>query len=454
MSVYETDTLVIGAGSIGIAVAYYLKKHDPSLSVTLVDCGQPMAFTSAQSGENYRNWWPNPMMRSFTDRSIDLMEEIALESDNFLQMTRRGYVLATRETNIDDHLAELATGYEGSPEKQVRMHTRNGGSDYQLAMVEDWQRAPGGVDVLTDTKLIRDAFPYFDEEIRSVIHIRRAGMISGQQMGQYMLQAFRAAGGKRMTGKVGHIENAGMFSAQLDGGATTIHAARIVNAAGPFVGEIAAMLDMELPIENWIQQKIAFEDTKRAIDRTMPFAIDLDPQRLDWDKDERQMLAEDPDFAWLAELLPGAVHCRPEGGDKGSWVKLGWAYNSVSAPVSFEPTFDDQFPEIVLRGAARLNPSLTAYYGQLPRNMVHYGGYYTLTKENWPLLGPTEVDGFYLAGALSGFGSMAACASGDLLARHVLGKSLPDYAPLLSPRRYGNPDIVAIMDAQQSRGIL
>ncbi len=453
MSISETDTLVIGAGSVGIAVAYYLKKHDPTLDVTLVDCGQPMAFTSAQSGENYRNWWPNPMMRAFTDRSIDLMEEIALESDNFLQMTRRGYVLATRETNIDDHLAELAAGYEGSPDNQIRMHS-SGGESYLRATKEDWQNAPNGVDVLTDKTLIKSAFPYFDKEIRSVIHIRRAGMISGQQMGQYMLQEFRVAGGKRLTGKVDHIEKEGGFSVQLDDSAVTVRAALIVNAAGPFVGEITAMLDMDLPIENWIQQKIAFEDTKQAIDRTMPFAIDLDPQQLDWDGDERQLLAEDPDFAWLAEELPGAIHCRPEGGDKGSWVKLGWAYNSASAPVSFTPTFDDQFPEIVLRGAARLNPALRAYYGQLPRNMVHYGGYYTLTKENWPLLGPTGVDGFYLAGALSGYGSMAACASGDLLARHVLGKDLPDYAPMVSPLRYGNPEFVAIMNAQQSRGIL
>ena len=454
MNMIKTDTLVIGAGSIGIAVAYYLKKHDPTLDVTLVDCGQPMAFTSAQSGENYRNWWPNPMMRAFTDRSIDLMEEIALESDNILQMTRRGYVLATRQANIDDHLAELEAGYMGSPANQIRIHGNGANEGYQPVEEEDWQSAPCGVDVLTDKVMVEQTFPYFDKEIRSVIHIRRAGMISGQQMGQYMLQGFRALGGKRLTGKVDHIDKNDGFSVQLDGAAATVQAVRIVNAAGPFVGEITAMLGMTLPIENWVQQKIAFEDTKRAIVRTMPFAIDLDPQRLDWDDDERRLLAEDPDFAWLAKELPGAIHCRPEGGDRGSWLKLGWAYNSASAPVSFAPEFDDQFPEIVLRGAARLNPALRAYYGQLPRSMVHYGGYYTLTEENWPLLGPTELEGFYLAGALSGFGTMAACASGDLLARHVLNRDLPDYARMLSPMRYQDSDIVAIMTAQQNPGIL
>lgn len=453
MTIVEADVLVIGAGSIGISVAYYLKKHKPDLSVALVDCGQPMAFTSAQSGENYRNWWPNPMMRAFTDRSIDLMEEIARDSDNFLQMTRRGYVLATRHTDIDDHLAELDAGYAGSLESQIRTHETGSGSGYQPALVDNWQGAPDGVDILTDKALIEKSFPYFDKDIRSIIHIRRAGMISGQQMGQYMLQTFREAGGKRLTGKVENIEHDTAFSVVLQDG-SHIKAGQIVNAAGPFVGELAAKLGVELPIENWIQQKIAFEDTKRTIDRTMPFAIDLDPQQLDWDADEQQLLAEDPDFAWLADELPGAVHCRPEGGDKGTWLKLGWAYNQSTAPVSFTPPFDDQFPEIVLRGAARLNPALKAYYGQLPRSMVHYGGFYTLTRENWPLLGPTEVEGFYVAGALSGFGTMAACASGDLLARHVLNRDLPYYADMLSPMRYGIPAIVAHMRSQQSRGIL
>lgn len=61
------NTLVIGAGIIGIATAYYPKKHKPSLNVILLDSDQPMALTSAQSGENYRNWWSHPVMTAFTD---------------------------------------------------------------------------------------------------------------------------------------------------------------------------------------------------------------------------------------------------------------------------------------------------------------------------------------------------------------------------------------------------
>ena len=58
----STDVAIIGAGSVGIAVAYYLVVDHGLTDIVLVEAGDPMALTSAQSGENYRNWWPHPVM--------------------------------------------------------------------------------------------------------------------------------------------------------------------------------------------------------------------------------------------------------------------------------------------------------------------------------------------------------------------------------------------------------
>jgi len=57
-----------------------------------------MSYTSAQSGENYRNWWPHPVMTAFSNRSLSLMEDIARGSTNEILLTRKGYLLATRES--------------------------------------------------------------------------------------------------------------------------------------------------------------------------------------------------------------------------------------------------------------------------------------------------------------------------------------------------------------------
>ena len=55
------------------------------------------AFTSARSGENYHDWWPNAPMVRVMRRSIDLMEDIARETGTRIAMTRRGSLLAARQ---------------------------------------------------------------------------------------------------------------------------------------------------------------------------------------------------------------------------------------------------------------------------------------------------------------------------------------------------------------------
>ena len=448
------DVAIVGAGIVGIATAYYLKKIKPSMSVVLIDSGQAMGLTSAQSGENYRNWWPHPVMTAFTDHSIDLMQALSLESDNLINMSRRGYVLSTRADDVDILLNELEHGYSQLAHSDIRIHDTGSGLNYKKPISPIWEEAPSGVDVIKNQSLIRETFPSYDRSVRTVVHIRRAGAISAQQMGQLMLSRFKEAGGLRVSARVVDIDCSGDFVLRTDQPDTTIKAEKLVNAAGPFINEIALMLGTDLPVSNTLQQKIAFEDTRSAIPRQMPFSIDLDAQQIDWDSNERELLAQSEEHHWLTQELPGAIHCRPDGGDNGTWIKLGWAFNSTGVEAKREPELMESFPEIVLHGAARLNPSLRAYYGRLPRSMHHYGGYYTLTDENWPLIGSMDVAGSYVVGAMSGFGTMAACAAGDLCARVLLAEAVPEYAHALSPQRYSDADLMAEITALSQRGIL
>ncbi|MEM6680384.1 MAG: FAD-binding oxidoreductase, partial [Pseudomonadota bacterium] len=333
----RAEIAVIGAGIIGIATAYYAAVVQGLRDVVLIDAGAPMAFTSAQSGENYRNWWPHPAMVALTDRSIDLLEGFARETDNRIAMTRRGYVVATRQTDVAPLLEELRVGLGDRAEGLIRIHEKASSALYQPPVSPAWEAAPDGVDTLRHQALIRATFPSFDPEIQTVIHIRRGGDIRGQQLGMVMLERFREAGGRRLSARVQAIEAGAGFKIALAGpeGVQRLTVGRFVNAAGPFAGEIAAMLGIDLPLHNVFQQKIAFEDAKQAIPRVMPFAIDLDPQQIDWSEEERAMLREDPALAWLADEMLGAIHCRPDGGDGGRWLKLGWAFNDRAAAPSW-----------------------------------------------------------------------------------------------------------------------
>lgn len=438
MIALKAEVAVIGTGIVGIATAYYLARNHGITDIILIDQGQPMAFTSAQSGENYRNWWPHPLMAAFTNRSIDLMEDIARASDNRIAMNRRGYILCTRKDDINPMVDHLSYSLGDTAEGQIRIH-EGSTSGYSQPVSADWQTAPDGFDILKGSTLIQSCFPSLDTSVQSILHIRRGGDISGQQLGQFMLEALRELGAKRVTGMVTGIDKGSDFNLHLTSaaGPMTIECGRLVNAAGPFAGEIAKMLGVALPLYNVMQQKIAFPDTLKAIPRNMPFAIDLDPQTIDWAEDDRDLLADDPETAHLAVEMPGAIHCRPDGGDNGTWVKLGWAFNDTAADASWKIPIDPQFPEIVLHGAARLNPALKSYYGRLPRQMHHYGGWYTRTEDNWPLIGPMGMDGAFMACALSGHGTMGACVSGELAAEWIAG-TLPErpYARAFSLDRY------------------
>ena len=98
-------------------------------------------------------------------------------------------------------------------------------------------------------------------------------------------------------------------------------------------------------------------------------------------------------------------------------------------------------------------PGLRAYYNRLPRPVVD-GGYYAKTQENRPLIGPLPVQGAYMIAALSGFGIMAGCAAGELLAAHVVGSELPDYAPWFLLERYDDPAYLRLLESWDASGQL
>ena len=419
----HVDIAVVGAGIVGLACGYYLARSRRAPKVAIIDPLPPMSLTSAASGENYRNWWPHPVMTEFTDFSTDLMEAISTESDNRLHMTRRGYALATRQAHPDDLLRQLHEGYGAEGAGKIRTHRKGSTSSYQPAISAEWQSAPDGVDVIQDRDILERYFPSFDRDVATVLHIRRAGDISGQQLGSFMLEQIRARDGEVIRGQVVEIGRTRNF---------TIAVAH-ENSRPSLTADV---------VVNVFQQKIAFEDVQGVIGRQMPFSIDLDGQTIDWTAEERAVLAGDPASKWLTEPMPGSIHCRPEGGDRGKGIKVGWAFNVTPSIPAADLPLDPNFPEIVLRGASRLNPGLKAYYGRLPARLSHYGGYYTMTRENWPLIGPMKTDGAFVAGALSGFGTMAACATGALCAGWVYGEALPGFARSLSLARYDDKPLM------------
>jgi glycine/D-amino acid oxidase-like deaminating enzyme len=460
MTNLAADIVICGAGIAGISAAYHLTAKRGIKNVVLIDEHTPLSVTSDKSTECYRNWWPGPgdAMVSLMNRSIDILEDLANESDNLFHLNRRGYVFATANpARIADfkRTAEEAAELGAGP---VRYH-RGQSKDpvYTPSLAQGFEKKLTGSDIILDPAIIRKHFPYLAEQTVALVHARRCGWFSAQQLGMYMLERARERGARLLQARVDGVEVVGnqVRSVRLSNGGTpgTISTRNFVNAAGPFLKDVGQMVGIDLPVFHELHVKVAFKDTLGAVPRNAPLIIWTDPTSLLWSEEERSMLAEAEETKWLLDEFPSGIHARPEGGSDSNTLLTIWTYDITPVEPVFPVTFDPHYPEISLRGLATMIPGTKAYLGQLPKPSVD-GGYYTKTRENRPLIGPLPVDGAYVVGALSGFGIMASCASGELLAAYLTRSELPHYAQAFRLERYEDPEYQKLLESWSETGQL
>ena len=440
-----TNRIVIcGAGIAGIAAAYYLAVEHGQDDIVLVEAGNPLSLTSDKSTEAYRNWWPGPdrAMTAFMNRSIDLLEGLAGASDNRINLNRRGYLFATAAPATASELMRLAATAEALGSGPRRQHATPT-SPYRPSPERGFDPALTGADLITDASLIRTHYPYLAPETVAVLHARRAGWLSAQQLGTLMLEAARARGVRLVRAKLVGVDLAGGrvrgVAIEQHGVRQTLEATSLVIAAGPMLAEVAALLGLTLPVLAERHFKLSMPDRAGAVPRASPMLIWLDAQYLPWSATERAELLEHAETRWLLAKFPAGVHARPEGGGGSTSLLILFNHDAGQTDVVFPLPEAAHYAEIALRGMSTMVPGLKAYLGTAARPQID-GGYYIKTRENRPLIGPLPVEGAYISAAFSGFGVMAACAGGDLLARHVCGATLPAYAPAFLLSRYQDPD--------------
>jgi len=417
---------ICGAGIAGIATAYYLAVKYRRQQVVLIDKNQPMSLTTSKSGENFREYWPQPCMTEFTRHSVDLMKTLADDSDNAFEMRYSGYDFVSesigREIFPSDHLAD--------PEYADSLSRINGSQQIQATQT------------------------YLGSSIQQLVHISQAGAIDVHALGSLMLSKAKKAGVKFLKATVEAIESRPQgfrLGLSVNGMHSSLDTEKLVLTPGPFINEMAGMLGITLTVESILQRKFIIPDVQNIIPRDMPFTIFADPQYLQWDDEERALIEESPEYAWLLDEFPAGLHIKPEGAGN---IKLGWAYNRQPETPQWETSDDFDFPNITLRGASRFIPALKPYVDEPPTPIVQFSGYYTRTPENLPLIGPLREAGLFTVSALSGYGTMAACSAGELCADWMMGGDLPGYARYFHPDRYSDSALMAEINQAGSDGQL
>ena len=432
------DIIICGAGITGVAAAHYLSKADIQ-NILLIDERPPLSFTSDRSTECYRNWWPDAEMLSLMNRSIDLMEEHANECGNVFHMNRRGYLYVTADETKIAGLENASRETSRLGAGPLRVHSSES-SSYLPARAEGFHDSLDGADLLIGNELIRKHFPYITDRAVAALHARRAGWLSAQQLGMYLLETGRSGGVRFESARVVEVDvaNGRVKGVKLSSG-ERVDSPIFINAAGPYLKDVGKLLGVDLPVYTELHLKAAIKDPLGVVGREAPLLIWNDAQALSWEKEEREALAEDDETHWLTKEFPSGAHTRPEGAGESQTILMLWEYQTKRMEPLWPPKMDEQYPEVALRGLAVMLPRMKEYFAKMPHPQLD-GGYYTKTRENRPLVGGMGVDGAYVIGAVSGYGIMAACGVADLLAAQVTGTKLPKYADAFELKRYNDPE--------------
>ena len=289
MTLLTSSVVICGAGIGGISAAYHLAVRQGIRDVILVDERDPFSLTSDKSTECYRNWWPGPgdgMVR-LMNRSIDILEELAHESDNVFHLSRRGYLFVTADpARIPDfeRAAEEPCALGAGP---LRIHTgRAGDPVYIPAPANGFENLPTGADLILDPPLIHKHFPFLSKDVIAALHTRRCGRMSAQQLGMVMLERARECGARFLCARVEGVDvRSGRVQAVRLGdgsGSRTIATDTFVNAAGPFVKQVGGMVGVDLPVYCELHAKIAYNDSLGIIPQNAPLYYWAEPQRVPW----------------------------------------------------------------------------------------------------------------------------------------------------------------------------
>jgi glycine/D-amino acid oxidase-like deaminating enzyme len=376
------------------------------------------------------------MLRYMT-RSIDLLEEMADESHNAFRLNRRGYVFVTSDRNGAERLRRTAREVSDYGMGEVREHA--GLADYHPAPAEGFRDQPTGADLLHGHDACR-AFPGLTPDVASALHVRRAGWLDAIALGGWLLKRASGAGAAFVRDRVTAVDTvAGRVRGVRLASGATIATDRFAITAGPALPDVARLLDIELPVFHELHAKLTLRDPRRVVSRAFPFLIWNDSVEVPWTAVERDRWAHNDSTRRLLAPFPGGVHVRPVDGPHGDELYVIWTFDVEPRLFVWPPQFDPHYGELAIRGLASMFPAMHAYFGRGREGVVD-GGYYCKTRENRPLVGPLGVEGAYVLGALSGYGIMGAHAGADLLAAHLTGTRLPEYAEWFLPSRYDDAE--------------
>jgi len=210
-----TDVAIVGAGIVGASVAYWLKRLDPSVPVTLIERDRSFArASSALSASSIRQQFSHPLnirMSQFGRAFLREMD-IAVEEKGYLYL----------------------------------------GAVAPLRVLNETQRAYGADVVLLDPEEITARFPWLSVAgvEQGSLGLSGEGWFDGPALHAEVLRRARTAGAQLAEGEAQGFEQGadGRVRAVLLADGSRIECGHAVNAAGPWARALAGAAGIALPV--------------------------------------------------------------------------------------------------------------------------------------------------------------------------------------------------------------
>ena len=349
-----TDVVIIGGGVMGASTAYHLALAGAKNVVLLERESYFGLGATGRCAGGVRYQFATEVNVRLSIASMAMIERFAEETGQACDYRPCGYLFVL--TTAED-VARF--------EHNVALQRRLGVPTEWLSGDEVRQRLPlmRFEDALAGTCHDKDGLA--DPNSIVMGYLGRARQLGVQALTGITVQAINVEGG-RVTAVV------------TDAG--TIGTGAVVNAAGPWAGQVGAMAGVEIPITP-IRRQMITTTPLPDLPADFPFVIDF---------------ARSLYFHREGEgLLTGMSNPHEQPG--------------------FSQKVDEAWELVAMEAAARRLPLL-----EKAGRVAGWAGLYEVTPDAHPIFGPTPVAGFWVVGGFSGHGFMHGPIAGKLMAEFLL----------------------------------
>lgn len=373
------DVVIIGAGVVGASIAYHLVRNNKKIKLVVLEKEQfpGMGATGTCTG-GIRHQFSSKINVELTKMSLPHFKRFNAEIGYPIYFRQRGYLFTTGDKRKLESLRRTV---------QLMCELGVSADFYGTGEVK---------------KYIKRNYPYVEiNDLKGASYCPLDGYADPYGVTEGYLRKARRLGARIFTEEevLGIRVRGGMVQV-VETSKRAVAAETVVNAAGPYCAEVAALAGVKIPAKPYRRQVYVCRPLE-PFGADTPLVIDIDSGfYLHVEKNGTLILGgTDRDF------YPGfntAV----------DWSLLD---NFIAAAVKRIPVLEN----------AEINKA--------------YVGIRSITPDYNGILGETKVKGFYCAGGFSGHGFMHAPAIGIIMASLIDKGSFPglDLSPL-SPERFEN----------------